>query len=115
MSDHPEAQTAVSHYLNLTSPSDVLAVLQAEGPQLLFLRDPTCPVSLDADEQISALGLAVTVVDVAAHTELGRLIEHETGIRHESPQAIVIRGGHPAWHASHYGITREAVTAAMQA
>jgi bacillithiol system protein YtxJ len=107
--NHPEP----SRYLEISSASDVLAVLAAEGPQVLFLRDPYCPISADADVEVAALGYGVAVVDVSAHSDLGALIAHETGIRHESPQVLVIKDGRPAWHASHYGITRETVSRAV--
>jgi bacillithiol system protein YtxJ len=32
-------------------------------------------------------------------------IAERTGIRHESPQAIVLKDGKPVYHASHYDVT----------
>ncbi len=109
MSDTTPNSQPRSTFLQLATPDDVDAVLRAEGPQVLFLRDPWCPVSRDADDEVYALGVAVTTIDVSVQHELKKHVERETGIRHESPQVIVIRGGRPAWHASHYEITREAV------
>jgi bacillithiol system protein YtxJ len=43
----------------------------------------------------------VHIIDVASHSALGRVVQSRTGIRHESPQAIVLRDGQPTWHASH--------------
>ena len=106
--------TPRSYFLTITTASDVQKVLQAEGPQLLFLRDPYCPISQDADDEIRALGVAVPAIDVSQSRELSRLVQETTGIKHESPQAIVIRNGQPSWHASHGAITREAVAAALE-
>ena len=36
-----------------------------------------------------------------------------TGVRHESPQVLLLREGRAAWHASHRGITGERVRAAL--
>jgi bacillithiol system protein YtxJ len=70
-------------------------------------------VSRDADFEIAALGVAVPTIDVSQFHDLGSLVQEQTGIRHESPQAIVVKDGRPAWHASHYNITREAVAEAL--
>jgi len=35
------------------------------------------------------------------------------GLRHESPQAILIKDGKPLWHDSHYRITVDALKAAV--
>lgn len=45
--------------------------------------------------------------------ELSRLIAEETGIRHESPQIILFRGGKAVWSASHGGVTLEAMRSAL--
>jgi monothiol bacilliredoxin len=31
------------------------------------------------------------------------------GIRHESPEVIVLQNGKPVWHASHYDVTADAL------
>jgi bacillithiol system protein YtxJ len=51
----------------------------------------------------------VYLVDVIAQRLLSRDIAARLGIRHESPQAIVLRNGAAAWHASHYAVTAEAL------
>ncbi len=40
-------------------------------------------------------------------------IEEHLGIRHESPQAIVISRGNPIWHASHFQVTAKALEDAI--
>ncbi|HKS92508.1 MAG TPA: monothiol bacilliredoxin BrxC family protein [Tepidiformaceae bacterium] len=115
MSDTTTTAHGHSAFLQLETTSDVEAVLRADGPQVLFLRDPWCPVSRDADNEMYDLGIAVPTIDVSVQHDLKQLVERETTIRHESPQVIVVRGGRPVWHASHYGITREAVARALAA
>ena len=41
-------------------------------------------------------------------------VAQETGIRHQSPQAILFYRGEPVWDASHYSITEEDMTAALE-
>jgi bacillithiol system protein YtxJ len=37
------------------------------------------------------------------------------GVKHETPQAILVRNGNPVWHASHMDITSEAIEEAIAA
>lgn len=86
---------------------------QQSGPTLLFLHDPYCPISSYAFEEVEQVAAEVHIIDVARHSALGREVQQRTGIRHESPQAIVFAGGRPTWHASHGRIRAEAVRAAL--
>lgn len=56
----------------------------------------------------------VSLVDVARQRDLARRIAEQTGIRHESPQVLVLRDGVAVWSASHRAITAAAVAAALQ-
>jgi bacillithiol system protein YtxJ len=81
---------------------------------LLFLHDPYCPISSMAYEEVEQLEGRIELLDVAENSALGRSVEVRTGIRHESPQAIVLRRGVPTWHASHRGIRAEALREALR-
>jgi bacillithiol system protein YtxJ len=41
-------------------------------------------------------------------------IAERTGIRHESPQAILLKGGEVVYHASHYDVTAEDIEAGLR-
>jgi bacillithiol system protein YtxJ len=41
--------------------------------------------------------------------------EKRTGIRHESPQVIIVRNGAAVWNASHWAIKSDAVEDAFRA
>ncbi len=56
----------------------------------------------------------IALVVVQKARELSRRIETETGLRHESPQAIVLRNGEAVWSASHWSITIDALQSAMR-
>jgi len=45
------------------------------------------------------------LVDVRAERPLSQQIAARTGVRHESPQVIILRRGASIWNASHYDIT----------
>src|SRR5437763_3597599 len=76
---------------------------------VLFLDDPYCPVSHRAHGEVAAVPASVERIDVASERGLSREIERRTGVRHESPQVIVLRDGRAAWSASHGRITTAAI------
>ena len=46
------------------------------------------------------------IVDVIRNRDVSNAIADETGVLHQSPQAIVIKNGEVTAHTSHYDITR---------
>lgn len=88
-----------------------------EGPVVLFLHDYTCPISRAAYNEMQRLSPEIIgetrLVDVGREHALSKTIEAATGVRHESPQAIILRDGKPVWDASHFAITAKSVTAAL--
>jgi bacillithiol system protein YtxJ len=83
-----------------------------EGTVVLFLHDPFCPVSAAARRRVEDAGGDVFLVNVSRQQELNLIIAERTGVRHESPQAFVLRDGKPIWYASHGGITTEGLVTA---
>jgi len=82
-------------------------------PRVVFLDDPWCPISAAARRQVEQLDGEVLTVDVSRRSDLACWIASRTGIRHESPQAIVIDHGVAVWDASHWGISHGAITRAI--
>lgn len=87
---------------------------------LLFKHSLICPASTRAFEEYRAFLAAhpevpTAWVDVIGQRPLSRAIEQRTGVRHESPQALLFVGGEVRWHASHSGITRRALSEALGA
>lgn len=89
------------------------AWLDKPGPVLLYLHDPWCPVNSASYRELAPFTGPIPIVDVSTGRTISRYIEERTGIRHESPQAILFNDGEPVWHASHYRITGYAVADAL--
>ena len=87
--------------------------LERQEPSLLLLHDPYCPISGAAYREAAQLPAPIGLVDVAASPGLSKLVETRTGIRHESPQIILLRDGVPFWSASHYQVTGSRITEAL--
>lgn len=84
------------------------------APVVLFKHSTTCPISSAAYEQMSKVTKDVALVVVQRARDVSNEIESRTGIRHESPQAIVVRNGQAVWSASHFDITAKAVEKAVR-
>ena len=106
----------------LTAPAGLGVLLERshDAPVLLFLHDDFCPISGHAYAEMQEMlrlpeagEKALALVDVRRDRAVSRAIAAQTGVRHESPQAIVLRHGRAVWDASHFDITAEAVAGAV--
>ena len=83
-----------------------------ERPVLLFNHSRYCGVSCEALDELQAhmegqTGSAVSykMITVQTHRPVSDAAAQRLGIRHETPQAILLRDGKPVWNASHFRIT----------
>ncbi|MDQ3907829.1 MAG: bacillithiol system redox-active protein YtxJ [Acidobacteriota bacterium] len=87
------------------------------APVVVFKHSTTCPISARAYRQMSQLDRErvgeVALVVVQHARDVSSEIARRTGVRHESPQAFVLRDGKSVWDASHFDITAEAVESAV--
>lgn len=94
---------------------DELLARSNDAPVILFKHSSTCPISAGAYREMSKLSEDVALLVVQRARSLSREVERRTGIRHESPQAIVLRNGQAVWNASHWDVTSDAVEEAVRA
>lgn len=80
-----------------------------EKPVALFKHSLTCPISAGVYRAVSTANADINLVIVQRARNVSNEIAEKTGVRHESPQAIVIKDGKPIYHASHYDITAQDV------
>ncbi len=93
--------------------SDLLSQSQ-EGPVVIFKHSTTCPISAAAYNEMEQFAGEVVLVEVQRARELSREIERQTGIRHESPQVLVLENGKVVWNASHFKVKARAVEEALK-
>jgi bacillithiol system protein YtxJ len=92
-----------------------------ERPVLLFKHSRRCGVSCEALDELHAHiarhdgDTAYRLITVQTHRPLAEAAASRLGIRHESPQALLLRAGRVVWNASHFRITAEALDAATTA
>ncbi len=56
----------------------------------------------------------IVLIDVRHFPRLGREVATRTGVRHESPQVIVLRDGEAVWAADHRDIATEEIEEALR-
>ena len=83
---------------------------------LVFKHSTRCPVSTAAHREVAEFRRRhpddpVYVVHVVEQRSLSMAVAERTGVRHASPQAIVLASGAVAWSDSHEGVTVEALEA----
>lgn len=91
-----------------------LFALSHERPVVLFKHSLTCPISSAAYQEMTGVEADVSLIVVQRARDVSREVETLTGIRHESPQAIILRNGRAVWNTSHWRITRSAVEEAVR-
>ena len=107
-----------------------------ERPVFVYKHSTVCPVSAraadhyhdfaddfadmdtdgdgDGDTDENASTPLFTQVMVIENRNLSNEIESRLGIRHESPQLLLVRDGKVTWHASHFSITGKDIKNALE-
>jgi bacillithiol system protein YtxJ len=110
---------------NLTHLSD-LDMLEAaiaeslERPVLLFKHSRTCGVSCEALDELhvhlrqTGSGAAYKMITVQSHRGVSNHATERLGVRHETPQAILLRDGRSIWNASHFRITADEIARVLR-
>lgn len=108
------AKDTNAHFIPVSNQEDLdrLLAASAERPVVLFKHDYACSISVRAYWDMAGVPGDVSLIDVERQRALSQEVAARLGVKHESPQVIVVRDGQPVYAASHYGISREAVTRA---
>lgn len=101
------------NWSQITTPHDIEAIIERSHtvPCLILKHSTTCPISSLAKNRLEKqwdLGdeqLAPYYLDLLRHRDLSNYIATTFGVRHESPQVLVIRDGKSVYDASHLDIS----------
>jgi len=99
--------------INDTGALEELLARSHEAPVILFKHSLTCPISAAAYREMEGVRGDVGLVVVQKARPVSNEIEARTGVRHESPQALILRDGRVVWSATHWNVTADAVTGAL--
>jgi bacillithiol system protein YtxJ len=98
---------------------DAAIAESCERPVLLFKHSRFCGVSCEAlDELQSHIDggpgeVAYKMITVQTHRPVSDAVAQRLGLRHETPQAILLRNGKVIWNASHFRITAKQLDQAL--
>jgi len=91
-----------------------------ERPVLLFKHSRYCGVSCEALDELQAHidndgrdSVSYKMITVQTDRPVSDAAVQRLGIRHETPQAILLRDGKAVWNASHFRITASKLTEAL--
>lgn len=90
--------------------ADATELLSRADATLVFKHSNSCPVSFRAKRQFDAFveaypDIPTRLVVVQQERDLSNALEAASGVRHESPQALIVRDGQVLFDASHGDIT----------
>lgn len=98
--------------LNDVQSLDAAIAESRERPVLLFKHSRHCGVSCEALDELQAHiesqteeTAAYKMITVQTHRPVSDAAAQRLGLRHETPQAILLRDGKVIWNASHFRIT----------
>lgn len=90
-------------------------------PLLVFKHSTTCPISADAFKELETYlndepreDVDYVMVKVIESRDVSNKIAEDLGVKHESPQAIVVEGRKESWNKSHWDITQESLRDALK-
>ncbi|MBS3898918.1 MAG: bacillithiol system redox-active protein YtxJ [Dethiobacter sp.] len=104
---------------------DIEALEQAlatagDKPLLIFKHSSTCPISARAHREIDKFlasdapeDTLVCAVVVQHARNVSDAVAAKTGVRHETPQVLLLREGQCVWNTSHRSITLESLREAI--
>ena len=85
-----------------------------QKPVIVFKHSNACSISARAYREMEKVDRQVNILEVQSAREISRELANLTGVRHETPQVIVLRDGKAVWNASHFDVQAAAVVEAFQ-
>ena len=89
--------------------------------QLIFKHSLTCPISSRAYEEFmrhlngaASKDVEYRLIIVQHSRNVSTAAAEQLEVKHESPQAILVRDGRAIWHASHFNITTSSLEEAIR-
>ncbi|WP_044479208.1 bacillithiol system redox-active protein YtxJ [Paenibacillus antibioticophila] len=102
----------------IVSKEELSALLtrSAEQPVLLFKHSTRCPISAEAYREAEAYlsqtpneQVTYGLIYVVEEREISNEAADKLRVKHESPQAILVKNGQAVWNTSHSRITADAL------
>ncbi len=100
--------------LNDIKQLDEIAAASHTKAQIIFKHSTQCNISADALAEMNGFEGEAWYLDLLAHRDISNQIAEQFGIRHQSPQVLIIKNNEVVYHESHWrikaGLVQEAST-----
>lgn len=98
-----------ANFIEINSPERLedLFARSYEVPVLLFKHSISCPISSEVHRIVADIDADVHLIVVQTARHVSNAVAEKTGVRHESPQAIILKDGRPVYAASHFDVAAE--------
>ncbi len=93
---------------------DKLITDSKSKPVVIFKHSTACGISSAAYREMEKLEDRVNLLEVQSARDVSRELADMTGIRHETPQVIVLKDGKAIWNASHFDVKAGNVLRALE-
>ena len=93
---------------------DNLLTDSSRKPVIVFKHSNACSISARAYREMEKLDDKVNILEVQTAREISRELANLTGVRHETPQVIILRDGKAVWNASHFDVKADDVLKAVE-
>ena len=75
----------------------------SKKPVIVFKHSNACSISARAYREMEKLD-NVNILEVQSARSISNEVANLTGVRHETPQVIILRDGKAVWNASHFDV-----------
>lgn len=93
---------------------DNLLTDSTKKPVIVFKHSTACSISSRAYREMEKLDDQVNILEVQSAREISRELANLTGVRHETPQVIILRDGKAVWNASHFDVRADDIIKAVE-
>lgn len=110
------------HWNRLADEQQIEEIIQQsrQKPQLIYKHSYRCGVCAFSKSELDSAAVTVTsqadmyFVDVINSRKVSNKIAEEFGVRHESPQVLLLVDGEVAWHKSHGSIKADSLISSLK-
>ena len=85
----------------------------SKKPVIVFKHSNACSISARAYREMEKVD-GVNILEVQSARAVSNEFATLTGVRHETPQVVILRGGKAVWNASHFDVVAADVVTAVE-
>jgi bacillithiol system protein YtxJ len=85
----------------------------SKKPVIVFKHSNACSISARAYREMEKLD-DVNILEVQSARSISNEVANLTGVRHETPQVIILRDGKAVWNASHFDVVAADILKAVE-